>query len=40
MSSVWWILIDEAGMYFAGDADLETTVEKIQNRVQLFLDEL
>lgn len=40
MSSVWWILIDEAAMYFAGDADLDTTVEKIQTRVQLYLDEL
>ena len=37
---VWAIVSEEAGMYFTGDADLETTVQKIQNRVQLYLDEL
>lgn len=38
-SPLWDIVADEAGMYFAGDAGLEETVEKIQNRVQLYLDE-
>lgn len=34
------ILHEEVGMYFAGDATLEETVEKIQNRVSLYLKEL
>ncbi|HBA50775.1 MAG TPA: hypothetical protein DCZ91_23860 [Lachnospiraceae bacterium] len=33
------IVSEEADMYFAG-ADLDTTVDKIQSRVQLYLDEL
>jgi len=33
------ILDEEVGMYFAGDATLEETVEKIQNRVTLYLQE-
>lgn len=37
---VWVIVSEEAGMYFAGDATLDATVQKIQTRVQLFLDEL
>lgn len=36
---VWSIVTTEAKMYFAGDATLDATVEKIQNRVQLYLDE-
>ena len=36
---LWEIVADEAGMYFKGDASLEDTVKKIQNRVQLYLDE-
>lgn len=39
MSPLWRIVADEAGMYFQGDADLDSTVSKIQNRVQLYLDE-
>ena len=39
MSPLWGIVADEAGMYFNGDADLDTTISKIQNRVQLYLDE-
>lgn len=38
-SPLWDIVADEAGMYFSGDASLEDTVKKIQNRVQLYLDE-
>lgn len=34
------IIFEEAGMYFAGDATLEDTVRKIQNRVSLYLEEL
>ncbi|MDE6673371.1 MAG: hypothetical protein K2K19_00970, partial [Acetatifactor sp.] len=34
------ILHEEVGMYFAGDATLEETVEKIQNRMSLYLKEL
>ncbi len=34
------ILEEESNMYFAGDAALEDTVRKIQNRVKLYLDEL
>lgn len=34
------ILSEEADMYFAGDASLDETVAKIQNRVQLYLNEL
>lgn len=34
------IMAEEVRMYFAGDADLETTVQKIQTRVQLYLNEL
>ncbi len=34
------IVSEEAEMYFAGDADLEETVQKIQNRVQNYLNEL
>ncbi|HBA47527.1 MAG TPA: hypothetical protein DCZ91_06965 [Lachnospiraceae bacterium] len=37
---LWEIVSDEAAMYFAGDADLEETVQKIQNRVQNYLNEL
>lgn len=37
---VWAIVSEEAGMYFAGDAALDATVQKIQTRVQLFLNEL
>lgn len=33
------ILTEEAGMYFAGDATLEETVRKIDNRVTLYLNE-
>lgn len=39
LNPVWEIVTEEAGMYFAGDATLEDTVSKIQNRVQLYLDE-
>lgn len=34
------IVSEEAAMYFAGDASLDETVDKIQRRVQLYLDEL
>lgn len=34
------ILEEETGMYFAGDATLEETVEKLQNRVTLYLNEM
>lgn len=34
------ILEEEVGMYFAGDATLDETVKKIQNRVGLYLSEL
>lgn len=34
------ILEEETGMYFAGDATLEDTVKKIQNRVTLYLNEM
>ena len=34
------ILEEESSMYFAGDATLEETVEKIQSRVELYLNEL
>lgn len=37
---LWDIVNEEAGMYFAGDSPLEETVQKIQNRVQIYLDEL
>lgn len=37
---VWAIVTEESGMYFAGDATLDDTVQKIQTRVQLYLDEL
>ncbi|HBA46344.1 MAG TPA: hypothetical protein DCZ91_00790 [Lachnospiraceae bacterium] len=33
------IVLEEAGMYFEGDATLEQTVAKIQNRVSLYLKE-
>ena len=33
------IIYEEVQMYFAGDATLDETVNKIQNRVQLYLDE-
>lgn len=33
------ILYEEAGMYFAGDATLDETVRKIDNRVTLYLNE-
>lgn len=33
------IIEDEVGMYFAGDATLEETVNKIQSRVTLYLNE-
>lgn len=33
------ILGEEAGMYFAGDATLEETVKKIDNRVTIYLNE-
>ncbi len=33
------IVLEEADMYFQGDADLEDTVNKIQSRVQLYLEE-
>ena len=33
------IISEEVQMYFAGDATLDETVNKIQNRVQLYLDE-
>ena len=33
------IVMEEAEPYFAGDKDLDTVVEIIQNRVQLYLDE-
>lgn len=36
---IWNIVSEEADMYFAGDAGLEDTVQKIQSRVQLYLDE-
>lgn len=39
-SPIRLILYEEVGMYFAGDATLEKTVEKIQNRVSLYLKEL
>nr|WP_302601543.1 hypothetical protein [uncultured Acetatifactor sp.] len=39
VSPLWNIVADEAGMYFKGDADLDSTVSKIQTRVQLYLDE-
>lgn len=34
------ILEEETGMYFAGDATLEDTVKKIQNRVTVYLNEM
>lgn len=34
------ILREEVQMYFAGDSTLDETVEKIQNRMQLYLNEL
>ena len=34
------IVREEASMYFAGDATLDATVQKIQTRVLLYLDEL
>ena len=37
---VWIIVREEASMYFAGDATLDATVQKIQTRVLLYLDEL
>ncbi|HBA48990.1 MAG TPA: hypothetical protein DCZ91_14575 [Lachnospiraceae bacterium] len=40
LDSVWGIVSEEAEMYFAGDATLDATVQKIQTRVQLYLDEL
>ncbi len=39
-SPIRLILHEEVGMYFSGDATLEETVEKIQNRVGLYLEEL
>lgn len=39
-SPIRLILYEEVGMYFAGDATLEETVEKIQNRVSIYLNEL
>ncbi len=36
---VWDIVSYEAAMYFSGDATLDETVRKIQNRMQLYLDE-
>lgn len=33
------ILYEEAGMYFAGDASLDETIRKIDNRVTLYLNE-
>ncbi len=33
------IVSEEAEMYFQGDAALDETVDKIQNRVQTWLDE-
>ena len=33
------IISEEAGMYFTGDATLEETVRKIDNRVTLYLNE-
>lgn len=34
------IIHEEAGVYFAGDISIETTINKIQNRVQLYFDEM
>ena len=34
------ILDEEVAMYFAGDATLDETVDKIQNRVKMYLNEL
>lgn len=39
-SPIRLILYEEVEMYFAGDATLEETVEKIQDRVNLYLKEL
>lgn len=36
---IWSILANEAAMYFSGDAGLDETVAKIQNRMRLYLDE-
>lgn len=36
---IWQIVSEETEMYFAGDATLDETVHKIQNRVQVYLDE-
>lgn len=38
--AVWLILSEETQMFFAGDATLDATVEKIQNRIRLYLSEL
>lgn len=37
---IWKIVNEEVSMFFKGDAGLEQTVEKIQNRVSLYLDEM
>ncbi len=39
VSPLWRIVANEAEMYFKGDAGLDSTINKIQNRVQLYLDE-
>lgn len=36
---VWKVVRDEASMYFSGDASLEQTVAKIQNRLSVYLAE-
>lgn len=36
---IWHIAVNEAGMYFSGDATLDETVSKIQNRMHLYLNE-
>ena len=38
-SPLWRIVSEEAAMYFKGDAGLDSTIDKIQSRVQLYLDE-
>lgn len=36
---IWWIIYEEASLYFEGNKELDETCNVIQSRVQLYLDE-
>ena len=38
-TSIYNIIEDQIGAYFAGDKDLDATASEIQNRVQLYMGE-